>query len=377
MDSAKQQGSSYAPTKPSIKSIPAKTLSQASYLEGVLTAEEPPKTSTAKRPSGSYAPTQSSVRHLSGRNGTLLEGSYLEGLRDGFKALTSFAQEHPAENLSAESTPPRASTVKRPASYAPTRSSVRYLSGRNGTSLEGSYLEGLRDGFSVLTSFAQDQPTEPIPVELTPPRAFVTKRPGSYAPTQSSVKYLSGRNGTLLEGSYLEGLRDGFNILSSFAQDRPAETIPSPPTELIADVRPTGTASEPSANSLSMEPALRAFVAERPSGNYAPTHSSVKHLSGRSGTSLEGSYLEGLRDGVNALGSFAETVSPGTLSTELDSFNELVNKVITQVQESHGDLKDNPSASRMSYAPWASGRKSWKRGCTDDDLYQRGIAETR
>jgi hypothetical protein len=342
---ARRQRGSYAPTQSFVKDLSGRTLSQAGYLEGLrdsvnmltsyaeahLIEEEvasqeaapsavapsvltPPSTfaATTRRQGGSYAPTQSMVKNLSAR--TLSQAGYLEGLRDGVNMLTS-GQRAPSVDASFAGAPPRAfaaSSSKRQGSYAPTQSFVKDLSAR--TLSQAGYLEGLRDGANMLTSYAEahlvsedfldaeDQPAVAAPsadayFAQRPASAFATQQRGSYAPTQSMVKNLSAR--TLSQAGYLEGLRDGANMLTSYAE-----------AHLVSDdfLDAEDQPAAPSAGTYFAQTPPSAFATQR-QGSYAPTQSMVKNLSAR--TLSQAGYLEGLRDGVNMLTSYAEAQPAG------------------------------------------------------------------
>lgn len=147
---------------------------------------------------------------------------------------------------------------------------------------------------------------------------------GSFAPTQPTVKGLSGVS-LAQAGSYLEQLKEAVEILPSFAN-----YVATSPTN---NVPPTDPAEPPP--KMTTVPQRQAFA----QNSFAPTSPNVKGLSART-VSQAGGYLQDLKDAVTGLASFAE-VAPSVVSKEP-----------SEHASGHGlAQEDSPQAPKMTTIP--------------------------
>ena len=256
---------SYAPTKPGVKTVESSSVAQAGgYLDklrsvvhelssfAAVNEEVPspqdtnpdnypaaPKMTTvpmgkANFKEGSFAPTKSSVKNVV----PVSLPSYLDDLQDAVSGLSSFMNEV-AETVSvtADISPPRMTTMPakvttfQKGAFAPTKGSVKDLSGRS-SGMQGNYLDALKDGLDSLRSQisqvspvepASQPPAEPAPKMSTVPAKQTNLPPGGYAPTKPSIKSAP----VAQAGGYLDNLKNAVSGLSSFVDAVSNAPIPA------------------------------------------------------------------------------------------------------------------------------------------------------
>ena len=366
--SARRSVSSYAPTKPSVKNLSSS--SSVRYLDNMTDMQNrfsqplvrPDKAvhasapgdagSSSQRVVSSYAPTKPSVKSVVSAS----PKGYLDILKDGGLAEPkSYSDTEISRNVQPVEEPPIVpgrQEVSVRGSYAPTKSTVKNLS----SSSSSSYLNVITMGGPIepmsYQSVAGDDleaasvdSSQTVPV-LTFDRDEGTKRSGPYAPTKPGVKYVPSTSSS----SYLNELSVKAGVKSNIKDTTPTEMESY---AIVDKTEPNG------AGEAFTEPPMSPSTVDnsgtvRPEAivSYAPTKPEATNLS----SSPSSGYLDTIKAGVSMITSWYASVGETTTAVEPERFDtasmadvRAVHKTIGSYAPTKPSVKDVQSSSSSVY----------------------------